>query len=384
MASNLFFIPRFQVFKALNKISVYDILTNNFNVNPSQKLKSEYCVPVKQFFQEINFFYETSIDNNKMSAQRVKYWFDSFILSIMIFNLTKCLIWIFLDEHDPVTRLYGGDLVQFFGLNTKFFSIPLAGLSSYTLSISYLFHYSSANLNWLNIFNPIEGRQSFVRSKIFVEKSAKSLIRFSLILITTGISTNYLTLTFAMFCFVYFPLISLSLKSFFLYALPWACIIFIWAYHNCGYGFASLIVLIPHYYYEFRLNQLDLFVNLYMKRKIFIRINQRVVKVLDDYAEIINEINQFNKFVSKLIFYILLFCSSILVFLIYNMIYVNLDWLMYLFYLIFTVDVTFVILMILISAVKLSSKINRNKRNLIALTYVKNLQIKNRLKVGWN
>ena len=92
MALNLFFIPILQVFNALNKISLYDILTNNFNVNPSKKLKSEYCVPVKQFFQECNFFYESSNDCNKMSAQRIKYWFDSFLLLIQIFNLIKCLI----------------------------------------------------------------------------------------------------------------------------------------------------------------------------------------------------------------------------------------------------------------------------------------------------
>ena len=351
-------------------------------MNPSQKLKPEYCVPVKQFFEEINYFYETSIDNNKMSVQRIKYWFDNFILLIQIFNLTKCLIWILWDEQDKVTRLYGGDLIQFFGLNTKFFSIPLAGLSLYVLSIFCLLFYSSVNLNWFNIFNPIEGRESFVGNKIFVEKSAKNLIRFSLILITIGISTNYFTLTFAMICFVYFPLIKLPLKLFFLYALPWAFTIVIWGYHNCGYGFTSLIVLIPNYYYELRLNQLDLFVNLYLKRKNSIRINQRVEKLLYDYTEIIKEMNHLNKFVSKLVFNILLFCLSTLVFLIYNMIYVNLDWLMYLFYFIFAADVTFVISIIIISAVRLSCKINRNKRNLIALIYVKNLQIKNRIKVS--
>ena len=153
-----------------------------------------------------------------------------------------------------MTRLYVGDLIQFFGLNTKFFSIPLAGVSLYVLSIFCLLFYSSINLNWLKIFNPIEGRESFDSNKIFVEKSAKNLIRFSLILITTGISTNYLSLTFGMFCFVYFPLISLPLKLFFLYALPWAFTIVIWGYQNCSYGFAGLIVLIPNYYYELRLN----------------------------------------------------------------------------------------------------------------------------------
>ena len=372
-----------QVFKAVNKISVYDILTNKFNVNLSQKLKPEHCIPVKQFFEECNFFYETSIDNNKISVHRIKYWFDNFILLIQIFNLIKCLIWIFWDEEDPIIRLYGGDLDSFLGLNTKFIAIPQAGVSLYVLSIFCLLKYSS-NLNWLSIFDPIEGRQSFVKSKIFIEKSAKNLIRFSLFLITTGITTNYFTLTFVMFILVYFPSVILPFQLFALFALPWACTMVIWIYHMCSYGFASLIVLIPCYYYELRLNHLDLYLNLYLKRKSFIRINQRIIKLLDDYAEIINEMNQLNKFVSKLIFFILLFCSSTLVFLIYNMIYIKHYWLMYLFYLIFAADVTFVISMILISAVRLSSKINRNKRNLMTLIYVKNLQIKNRIKVSCN
>ena len=106
-----------QFFKSLTKISVYHILTNNFKVNPSQKLKPKYCVPIKQFFQEMNFFYETSIDNDKMTVHRIKHWFDLFILLIELFNLSRCLTYMIWNEKDRVIRLYGGDFVAFFGLN---------------------------------------------------------------------------------------------------------------------------------------------------------------------------------------------------------------------------------------------------------------------------
>ena len=87
-----------QVFRSLTKISVYDTLTNNFKVNPSQKLKPEYCIPIKEFFQEINFFYEISNDNHKISVHRIKHWFYPFILLIQILNLSRCLSYIFWNE----------------------------------------------------------------------------------------------------------------------------------------------------------------------------------------------------------------------------------------------------------------------------------------------
>ena len=65
MASNLFFIPRFQVFKALNKISVYDILTNNFNVNPSKKTNQNIV-----FLLNSSFKNATSFMNHQMTAIR--------------------------------------------------------------------------------------------------------------------------------------------------------------------------------------------------------------------------------------------------------------------------------------------------------------------------
>ena len=160
-----------QVFRSLTKVAVYDISTNNFKVNTSQKLKPEYCVPIKQFFEEMNFFYETSIDNQKMTVHRIKHWFYPFILLLLIFNLSRCLTYTIWNEEDQSTRLYGDDLVTFFGLNSKFFAIPQAGVTLYLLAFSYLLYYSPVNqLIWLNTLNSIEGKQSFVESKIFIEK----------------------------------------------------------------------------------------------------------------------------------------------------------------------------------------------------------------------
>ena len=156
----------------------------------------------------------------------------------------------------------------------------------------------------------------------------------------------------------------------------------IWMYHKCCYGFGSLIIIITNYYYEVRLNQLDFYVNSYLKRKKFKQINQITAKLLADYAEIVSQMNQLNKFISKLIFCMLLFCSSTLVFLILNIIYVKMDLLIYILYIIFAADIAFVISMVLISIIRVSSKIYRNKRNLIALIYVKNMQTKNRIKVS--
>lgn len=123
-------------------------------------------------------------------------------------------------------------MVTFFGLNSKFFSIPQAGVTLYLLAFSYLLYYSPVNqLNWLNTLNPIEGKQSFVQSKIFIEKSVKNIIRFSLLLIISGTWINYPNLFFAVFCFVFFPFKSLSLKHFVLLAVPWACVVLIWLYY---------------------------------------------------------------------------------------------------------------------------------------------------------
>ena len=67
----------------------------------------------------------------------------------------------------------------------------------------------------------------------------------------------------------------------------------------CCYGFGSLIIKITNYYYEVRLDQLDFYVNSYLKRKKFQQVNQITAKLLTDYAEIVSQMNQLNKFISK-------------------------------------------------------------------------------------
>ena len=173
----------------------------------------------------------------------------------------------------------------------------------------------------------------------------------------------------------------LNLSEFFIYALPWSMIDAIWTLLACQYFFAGLIIFIICYYYELRLDQLDIYVNGYLKRKQFNRINQQMSKLLAEYSEVINEINQFNKFCSKLIFFLLLFCSSTLVFLIYNMIYVKIDWLMCMFYILFSGNESTLIIVMLLSTIRIASKFKRNKRNLTKLIQIKTLLIKNKIKV---
>ena len=382
MNSILFFVPKFQVFKSLTKISVYDILTNNFELNLSKKLKPEYQVPIKQFLEEINFYYE--ITDQKKPVDRFNKWFHHFTFVIQVFNLVRCLIYIFWNEENHLIRLYGGDLVEYFGLNTTFFAIPQAGVSLYAIAIFCLFQYSSVKyLNWLTIFNPIQGKQSFISNKIFIKKSAKNFTRFSLILIIFCTLVFYLTPFLSLFNFLFFPFLSLTLNQFLLYALPWAIIDSNWVHLVCFYIFSSLIVLIATYYYELRLNQLNLHVNSYLKRKQFNRINEQVRKLLIEYAEIITEMNQLNKFISKLVFYMLLFCSSTMVFLIFNMIYVKIQWLMYILYICFVGNVSAIIILTMLSTIRIASKFQANKGDLIKLCDVKNLQTKNKIKVSF-
>ena len=381
MASNLFFIPRFQVFKALTKISIYDILTNNFNVNPSKRLKPQFCVPIEKFLNEIT----KVIYLKNSSEETVNYnWLRHCILLVQIFNLSKCLFYIFWNEDDQLSRLYYGDLTQFFGLNSKFYSIPQAGISFYSLAIFFLFQYLIVNqLSWLKIFNSIQGKKTFVSSKIFLSKSVKNLIRLSLIVVIICTYIIYSVPIFVLIYYLFLTFTNLTWNQFISYAVPWIINDTIWVHLDCCYFYASLIVIIICYYYELRLNQLNVYVDLYLKHKRFNRINQQIDKLLTEYTEIITEMNQFNKFVSKVIFYLLLFCSSTFVFLIYNMIYVKIDLFMYLLYIVFCSNFSSVIILIVLSTIRIANEFNRNKCNLIKLNYIKNLAIKNKIKVSY-
>ena len=129
-----FFIPKLQVFKSLTKISVYDILTNNFKVDVTQKLKPQYCVPMKKYFDEICFYYDILNDSRKSTVIRYNSWSDLFILFNLVFNVLKCLSYIFWNEDDPLIRLYGGNLEYFFGSNVLYFAILEAGATLYCVA----------------------------------------------------------------------------------------------------------------------------------------------------------------------------------------------------------------------------------------------------------
>ena len=217
---------------------------------------------------------------------------------------------------------------------------------------------------------------------MFMEKSAKNFIRFTLIIISISSAITQITPISVCFFYMSFSFINITLKQFILYALPYSLINSLWVLFACTNLFASLLILIICYYYEIRLNQLDIYVNLYLKRKRFNRINRQVINILSEYTEVITEINDFNKFSSKITFYLLLCCSSTQTFLIYNMIYVKIGWLLYLLYILFSWNVCSVIVVNVLSTIRISRKFQQNKRNLVRLSFVKNMAIRNRFKVS--
>ena len=264
-------------------------------------------------------------------------------------------------------------------------TIPQVGVASSAIAIFCLYQYSPVSyVNWLKVFNAIEGRQNFVGMKILITKSAKKLIRFTLILLCYSSAITQFTPTFACFFYMLISFLNVSFKQFILYAFPWSLLMSICALLVCTNYFASLIILIISFYYELRLNQLDVYVNLYLRRKRFKQINHQFIKLLSEYVDVINEVNQFNKFSSKAMFFLLLFCSSTQTFLIYNMIYVNIGLFVYSIYSLFSCNVCTVIIMIVLSSIGIAKMFQKNKRNLLKLLYVKNLAIKNRIKVKLN
>ena len=338
---------------------------------------------MKKYFDEICFYYDILNVDQKSNVIRYNSWSDRMILIYLVINSLKFIFYILWNEQDQLVRLYGGNMEIFFGSNTLYFSIPEAGVILYIISSFCLFHYSPLNqLNWLNVFNPIEGKETFVKRKMFMVKSAKNLIRFSLILIILFSIINHITPIYSGFYFMYIPFKNITFEQFIFYAIPWALNNTLWIMFACYYFFASLLILIICYYYQLRLNQLDVYVNLYLKYKKFKTVDQQVVKVLIEYANLINEMNQLNKFVSKMVFFVLLFCSTTVAFLVYNMIYVKIDWIVYTLYILFAANVGFVILMMMLGTIRIGDKFKSNKNNLIKLNYVENLKIKTRIKVS--
>lgn len=366
--------------KSLRKLSFYKILINNFRIKTlSERVQEEIRIPIDDFFESINFKYEFKNE----SFQRNHNWLTYLIMLILLSNCLKCLAIVFLDPEDRLTRLYFGNLWQYFGLDTSFMDIPITGSVSYAFLMFCLFHFvPDKHLKWLKIFNPINGNGTFKNIKIVSIKSAKKLIRFSFLLLICSITINSMSFLTAFLSFSYFPFVSLNLKDFCFYAFPYYIFSLIWIYYVIGYEYGSLFITITSYYYQLRLHELDVYVSWYLKRKRFNQINQFIYKLLHEYNQIINDVNQFNKFGSKSIFFILLFNSSTIVFLIYNMIYVKLDLTMYSIHLMFIINLAFPIILIMLRAIKLSSQFHRNKLNLIKLNYKNNLHFKTRFKVS--
>ena len=374
------FIKTKMAFKSIKEISVNEISLNKFEMNNlSEPIQPNLRVPINGFFGAINFNYETDLTLHRKSN-----WFNHVILFLLISNILRNLVYTFMNSTDQLFRLFCGDLIQFAVKEVSYMAITFVGITSYATAMFCLFHYSEVNqLKWLNIFDAIEGKQSFIESKILITKSAKKLIRFSLFLFNLCISSCLLIPTVCAISFVILPFQKLSFEHFFLYALPWNIFTVFWAIYTKGYPFASLFITIICYYYQLRLNQVDVYVNWLLKQKRFQKFNQRIMKVLNEYIEIMTEVNQFNKFASKVLFFLFVFNASTIVFILYNLIYVKLTAIAMLGHYVVVIDILFVITIIILNAIRIPNQFNRNKRNLKLLIYKKNLQIKTQIKVSF-
>ena len=109
--------------------------------------------------------------------------------------------------------------------------------------------------------------------------------------------------------------------------------------------------------------------------------NVRIMNVLNEHVKIIIEINQFNKFASKVIFVLLAFNASTAVFIVYNLIYVNLIQIVKFGHQVIVFGDLSLIIIIILNVLRIPNQLQRNKRNLISIIFKKNLSIKTRKKV---
>ena len=365
------------------EISVNEILQNQFQINNlSKPLQPNFRIPINRFFGALNFNYET--DQTFSTLHRKSKSFDHIIIFILISNILRNLIYSLMNSTDQLFRLFCGDLIQLAVDDVSYIAISFFGSTSYSLSIFCLFHYSPINqLKWFNIFNVIEGKQSFIKSKILMTKSAKKFIRFSLLLFILNISSCCAVSITCALIFYFFAFQKLSFKHF-LYALPWQLATDIWVIYATGYIFASLFITIICYYYQLRLDQVDFYVNWLLKQKRFKDFNQRIMKVLIEYSEIITEVNQFDKFVSKVLFFLFVFNASTIAFIFYNLIYVKLTTIVMFGHNVIAIGTLFVITFIISNVIRIPNQVHRNKRNLKILLYKKKLQRKTQIKVNDN
>ena len=76
--------------------------------------------------------------------------------------------------------------------NKSYIAITMTGMScSATLMFIMLNYLPVDQLKWFNIFNVVEGRQDFLKSKIFIPKSAKRFVRISLIILINNLMIIY-------------------------------------------------------------------------------------------------------------------------------------------------------------------------------------------------
>ena len=372
-----------ELLKKLVRLPFKEILSNKLVIKDfSQPINQKYQIPIKELFSIFYFDYEFhENDDQTITFNRNRKWIVYFILLNLLLNDLRNLFYAFMDSNDQMFRLYCGDLIQFADGQTTLISIAAAGYTCFATAIFLMCQYSPANqMKWLNIFNAIEGKQSFVRSKILMKKSAKKLIKLSLIFMSLSTASIYLLIISVLIIFFILPFPNLSIKPFLLYALPWCLINVIWVFYSWCYILLTMFITITCYYYKLRIHQLDVNAKRLIRKQLN-HLNMRIEKLLKGYDDVIKEIDQFNKFASKLIFFIFLFLVSTDVFFIYNIIYVELNAITVYGHLIAISVFSFVSLLIFLIATIIPSQFLNNKRNLIKLINQKNIQIKIKIKV---
>ena len=251
------------VFKSLKKVSIYKILRNQFKLNnPSKPIQQNLQIPIKKLFQNFSFNFE--IDSTTLTlTQRKRDWLSHVVLFILMSNVIRNLIYTFMNSDDQYFRLFCGDLLQFMVGNlsykVSYVAIMLAGAGTFATAMFTQYHYSPINqLKWLNILNAIEGRQSFVEMKILLRRSAKKLIRFSLIVLLTVIICTYFTGIVGSFVWGIPSFQKLSFKHFVL-SIPWQIFTDVWMFYVGAYNCFCLFITIICCYYQLRIYELDVY-----------------------------------------------------------------------------------------------------------------------------
>ena len=214
---------KMELLKKLIRLPFKEILSNKLVIKDlSQPINQKYQIPIKELFNIFYFDYEFhENDDQTITFDRNRKWIVYLVLLNLLLNDLRNLFYVFMDSSDRMFRLYCGDLIQFADGQTLLISIVVMGYTCFATAIFLMYQYSPVNqMNWLNIFNEIEGKQSFVKSKIFVKKSAKKLVKLSLIFMSLSTASIYMLVISVLIIFVILPFENLPIKPFLLYALP--------------------------------------------------------------------------------------------------------------------------------------------------------------------